>query len=58
MNGEEINTIVFISEPLELLARQIQFAYSSLWKIKGKKKVRVGNKIREITRKGLEIKKD
>ena len=23
MNGEEINTIVFISEPLELLARQI-----------------------------------
>jgi hypothetical protein len=37
MNGEEINTIVFISEPLELLARQIQLAYSSLWKNKRQK---------------------
>jgi tetratricopeptide (TPR) repeat protein len=38
INGKEIATIVFISEPLELLARQIQLAYSNLGNNKKAKK--------------------
>jgi tetratricopeptide (TPR) repeat protein len=38
IKGKEIDTIIFISEPLELLARQIQLAYSSLGNSKKAKK--------------------